>query len=83
MNRIIKIAIIVLSGIAIVIGGMFLFPFLYSESSPDSCQDALDSFAKRMEAVCPAEYLEWGYDSPERCINGEIGLFDPIECELG
>ncbi len=54
--------------------------YLTSEYDPESCKNVLIRHYEMLEAVCPDEYLEWGYDSPEQCINDEMGMVDPRAC---
>lgn len=56
--------------------------YLTTQYDPESCRNVVIRHYERMQAVCPAEYLEWGYDSPEQCINDEMGLFDPRACMM-
>ena len=80
MKKYIKIPFIVLSGFVIVVGGLFLITYLNNEFNPDSCRNVVKQHYERMQVECPDEYLEWGYDSPEECVNNRMGLFDPEAC---
>ena len=64
----------------VVIGVITLFSIVgYSDEK--SCGQVVQEYYKQMEAVCPVEYLEWGYDTVEQCINNEMGIMpDPIQC---
>ena len=65
---------------AVVIGVIILFSIV-GYSDENSCQRVVREYYEKMEPVCSGEYLEWGYDSAEQCINDEMGSMpDPEEC---
>ena len=65
---------------AVVIAVIALFSIV-GNMDGNLCHQAVQEYRERMEAVCLDEYLEWGYDSVEQCINDEMGsMADPLDC---
>ena len=56
----------------VVVGVIALFS-IAGYSDEKSCGEFVDDYYENIAAVCPDEYLEWGYDSVEQCINDEMG----------
>jgi len=64
---------------AVVIAVIVLFSIV-GYSDENSCQQVVQEYSEMLEAVCPDEYLEWGYDSAEECVYNKMALYDPKEC---
>jgi len=64
----------------VVIGVIALFSIV-NNLDEKSCGQVVQAYHEQMKAVCPVEYLEWGYDTVEQCINDEMGSMpDPHAC---
>jgi len=69
---------------AVVIGSIAFFSSIDDTGEiieEETCGGSFESALKHLETVaCPENYVKWGYDSPEECVDMEYALTDPEVC---